>query len=86
MCGFHGNLNRVDFSTKIEERRKRELLYKAERKKQRQQVEVAEKKTKEEYKQQKELRSYSYVALSCAQHLRDGGMLTLLRSVRLCVY
>ncbi|KAF1330145.1 Coiled-coil domain-containing protein 25, variant 2, partial [Globisporangium splendens] len=42
-----------------EERRKRELLYKAERKKQRQQVELAEKKAREEYKQQKELRSYS---------------------------
>uniref|UniRef100_K3WKA0 NFACT RNA-binding domain-containing protein n=1 Tax=Globisporangium ultimum (strain ATCC 200006 / CBS 805.95 / DAOM BR144) TaxID=431595 RepID=K3WKA0_GLOUD len=42
-----------------EERRKQELLYKVERKKQRQQVEFAEKKAREEYKQQKELRSYS---------------------------
>ncbi|GAB9463084.1 Coiled-coil domain-containing protein 25, variant 2 [Globisporangium polare] len=42
-----------------EERRKQELVYKAERKKQRQVVEAAEKKTREEFKQQKELRSYS---------------------------
>lgn len=45
-----------------EERRQRELLYKAERKKQRLQLEVDQRKAKQEYKQQKELRSYSYVA------------------------
>lgn len=49
-----------------EERRKQELVYKAERKKQRQVVEAAEKRTREEFKQQKELRSYSYaVAIIC---------------------
>ncbi|DBA02362.1 TPA: hypothetical protein N0F65_007181 [Lagenidium giganteum] len=42
-----------------EERRKRELLYKAERKKERQRLEAHERKAKEEWKQQKELRSYS---------------------------
>ncbi|KAG7390343.1 hypothetical protein PHYPSEUDO_008171 [Phytophthora pseudosyringae] len=42
-----------------EERRQRELLYKAERKKQRLQLEAEQRKAKLEYKQQKELRSYS---------------------------
>ncbi|GLD93103.1 hypothetical protein PINS_up001695 [Pythium insidiosum] len=42
-----------------EERRQRELLYKAERKKQRQQIELQERKAREEFKKQKELRSYS---------------------------
>ncbi|KAK1939395.1 Coiled-coil domain-containing protein 25 [Phytophthora citrophthora] len=42
-----------------EERRQRELLYKAERKKQRLQLEAENRKAKLEYKQQKELRSYS---------------------------
>lgn len=50
-----------DFLPETEERRQRELLYKSERKKQRQQFEAAERKEKEERKQQKELRSYSYV-------------------------
>ncbi|RLN66767.1 hypothetical protein BBJ29_000055 [Phytophthora kernoviae] len=42
-----------------EERRQRELLYKAERKKQRLQLEATERKAKEQWTQQKELRSYS---------------------------
>ncbi|KAF4324255.1 hypothetical protein BBO99_00000935 [Phytophthora kernoviae] len=42
-----------------EERRQRELLYKVERKKQRLQLEATERKAKEQWTQQKELRSYS---------------------------
>ncbi|RLN90517.1 hypothetical protein BBJ28_00000780 [Nothophytophthora sp. Chile5] len=42
-----------------EDRRQRELMYKADRKKQRQQLEAAERKAKEEWKQQKDMRSYS---------------------------
>lgn len=42
-----------------EERRQRELLYKAARKKERQALEAKERKEKEEYKRQKELRSYA---------------------------
>lgn len=45
----------------LEERRKQDLMYKAERKKQRQVVEAADKTAKEGFKQEKELRSYSYV-------------------------
>lgn len=48
-----------------EERRQRELLYKAERKKQRQLMEAADKKAKDEFKQQKELRSYACVLYPC---------------------
>ena len=51
-----------------EERQQRELLYKSERKKQRLHLETMERKEKQEYKQEKELRSYSYVDIyfSCA--------------------
>jgi hypothetical protein len=45
----------------LEERRQREFLYKAERKKERLRIEQEEKRAKEERKQQKELRNYSYV-------------------------
>ena len=44
-----------------EEHLQREVLYKAERKKQRLRLEAATRKEKQEYKAQKELRSYSYV-------------------------
>jgi hypothetical protein len=56
-----------------EERRQRDLLYKAERKKQRLQLEAEQRKSKLEYKQQKELRSYSYVAACCAWALELYG-------------
>ncbi|CAH0485849.1 unnamed protein product [Peronospora farinosa] len=46
-----------------EERWQRELLYKAERKKQRLQLEVEQRKAKQRFKQQKELRSYSSLML-----------------------
>lgn len=52
-----------------EERRQRELLYKSERKKQRLQLEAEQRKAKLEYKQQKELRSYSYVAVLYRFHV-----------------
>lgn len=51
----------VTLSHWTEERRQRELLYKAERKKQHLQLEVEQRKAKQEFKQQKQLRSYSYV-------------------------
>lgn len=52
-----------------EERRQRELLYKAERKKQRQKLEFEEKKKRQAHKEQAELRSYAYVLppSSCQQ-------------------
>lgn len=59
-------------------------MYKAERKKQRQVVEAAEKKTREEFKQQKELRSYSYVSLiSKTTKVVVGAFLKLLTSFSL---
>jgi hypothetical protein len=48
----------------VDEQLKRERLYKAERKKQRQQFEAVERKAREERKQQKEMRSYACVCLS----------------------
>ncbi|TMW63360.1 hypothetical protein Poli38472_002301 [Pythium oligandrum] len=56
-----------------EERRQRELLYKAERKKQRQILEAQERKSKEEYKKQKELRSYS--SLMSRENIENGDKL-----------
>uniref|UniRef100_M4BXV9 NFACT RNA-binding domain-containing protein n=1 Tax=Hyaloperonospora arabidopsidis (strain Emoy2) TaxID=559515 RepID=M4BXV9_HYAAE len=47
-----------------EERQQRELLYKSERKKQRLHLETMERKEKQEYKQEKELRSYSSLMMS----------------------
>lgn len=46
----------------IEERRERELLYKAERKKYQKRLELEEKKARDDFKKEKELRSYSYVS------------------------
>ncbi|KUF99251.1 hypothetical protein AM588_10011306 [Phytophthora nicotianae] len=56
-----------------EERRQRELLYKAERKKQRLQLEGEQRKAKMEYKQQKDLRSYS--SLLSRDNIESGDKL-----------
>ncbi|RMX68520.1 hypothetical protein DD238_001412 [Peronospora effusa] len=57
-----------------EERWQRELLYKAERKKQRLQLEVEQRKAKQRFKQQKELRSYS--SLMLRDNIDAGAKLT----------
>ncbi|KAG6972037.1 hypothetical protein JG688_00004176 [Phytophthora aleatoria] len=68
------NKTKQEFHPDLEEdRRQRELLYKAERKKQRLQLEAEHRKSKMEFKQQKELRSYS--SLLSRDNIESGDKL-----------